>query len=180
MKHGALLAKRERWIEGRLRPEDVSLADGHKEARRARLRRTLNAALEKRREKMAQVKMQPQLRYDEVYYEGMAWLDGEGVQPKMDEVDCGLDHVPWEAESQYRPEPENDEPPYIYTCGYCGAQMTGNLASHRCPGMGEPDHADEVTVYDSAGREYSKADGLRFAFFSAHRRVVEPVAALSE
>ena len=31
MKHGALLAKRERWIEGRLRPEDVSLADGHGE-----------------------------------------------------------------------------------------------------------------------------------------------------
>ncbi len=81
-------------------PKDIALADGYedrrgvppgmpeidpKQARRERVRESLREAMEKKKEKEAQIKWQPQPRYDEVFYEGLAWLDGEDELGLLDE-----------------------------------------------------------------------------------------------
>lgn len=106
------------WWRGHFSLLNVGLPEGHWGARRARLRRLLEQAFEERREEQEQ------------RCSNLLFVPSTLAPPSEFE------------KSQYRPEPEGDEGPFIYTCGKCGARMPGeNVTNHVCPeakGSGAP------------------------------------------
>jgi hypothetical protein len=89
------------WRQQRHTILSTNLAEGWpqaREARRRKLQARMREAMEKKREKCKQSTNQPEPRYDEVYHEGLAWLDD--LEDTEDEILYStLDYFPGEPES---------------------------------------------------------------------------------
>jgi hypothetical protein len=96
------------WRNQRHTILNTNLAEGWpqaREARRRKLQARMREAMEKKREKCKQSTNKPEPRYDEVYHEGLAWLDD--LEDTGDEILYStLDYFPGEPESAYRSEHE--------------------------------------------------------------------------
>lgn len=136
------------WMHQAHTEHNTSLAEGWEQYRQAS-RESLREAMEKKRKKLEQVTNQPEPRYDEVYYEGLAWLD--------DLEDTGDVTVYHSMLDDWPPGEESIESDGLDTCFEEEEQAPENPQQEYYPFLGEPISADPPS---DAGPEWEQGSSV--------------------